>query len=93
MSGFFAICFDVREPKRLRRVADTLENFGVRVQRSLFECFLNAEELVELQGRIARIIDVKQDHVRYYPLCPKDVHKVRVDGAGRKTVDVDYYLL
>jgi CRISPR-associated protein Cas2 len=92
MSGFFAVCFDVRDPKRLRRVADEMENFGKRVQRSLFECHLNDAEFNEFKNRIAAWIDGKEDQVRYYPLCPKDIPSIIIDGTGEKTMDSDYYM-
>jgi CRISPR-associated protein Cas2 len=93
MSEFFAICFDIRDPSRLRRVADTLENYGVRVQRSLFECYLESNELADLKQQLAGLIDELEDHVRFYRLCPKDRVKMIIDGSGRKTVDHDYFLI
>lgn len=91
--SFFAVCFDICDPKRLRKISDELENFGTRVQRSLFECHLDDNELKELKERIADLIDEKEDHVRYYPLCPKDVSGLIIDGTGQKTMDPDYYLI
>ena len=37
MTTFYLICFDVRDAKRLRKIANEMENFGNRVQRSVFE--------------------------------------------------------
>jgi CRISPR-associated protein Cas2 len=91
MSGFYAVCFDVCDPGRLRRVSNEMENFGTRVQRSLFECHLEDRELEELKNRIAEWIDEIEDQVRYYPLCPKDIPDILIDGTGKKTVNSDYY--
>lgn len=91
MKNFFAICFDVCDPKRLRRVSDQMENFGSRVQRSLFECYLDHDELEELKTRIADLIDEKEDNVRYYPLCQKDVPCIVIEGHGEISVNSDYY--
>lgn len=93
MSAFYAICYDIRQPERLRRVAGELENFGTRVQRSLFECYLTDTELADLKQRILAQIDEQEDHVRFYPLCPKDIPDILIDGPGRKTLDVDYFML
>lgn len=93
MSAFFAVCFDVRNSRRLRRVSNEMENFGTRVQRSLFECHLDKDEFEGLKNRIAGWIDEKEDHVRYYPLCPKDTPCIVIDGCGKKTVDSDYYMV
>ena len=37
------VAYDITNAKRLRRVADVCENFGVRVQYSLFECRLEEQ--------------------------------------------------
>ncbi|MBM9521303.1 CRISPR-associated endonuclease Cas2 [Desulforhopalus vacuolatus] len=65
----YLICFDISDDKRLRKVAREMENFGLRVQRSIFECHLDEDELTELQKRLARIIEADQDSIRYYSLC------------------------
>jgi CRISPR-associated protein Cas2 len=87
------VTFDVRDSKRLQRVARELGNFGIRVQKSVFECHLDEEELKELQKRLAHLIDVEQDEVRYYQLCQKDVEKIRIDGQGKVSQDYDYMIV
>lgn len=87
------ICFDIHDAKRLRNVARQMENFGVRVQRSVFECHLKESELRELQKRLAAVIDEDVDKVRYYSLCGKDRNAILIDGVGRVTVDADYLLV
>ncbi|XCN71694.1 MAG: CRISPR-associated endonuclease Cas2 [Candidatus Electrothrix aestuarii] len=87
------VCFDIRNPKRLYRVARELGNFGVRVQKSIFECHLEQGQLEELQRRLAKWIDGDLDKVRYYFLCSKDVQEIIVDGPGSVTLDPDFILL
>jgi CRISPR-associated protein Cas2 len=42
------VCYDVADEKRRRLIADTLENFGVQVQDSAFECFIDTDSLSRL---------------------------------------------
>lgn len=93
MNRFYLVCFDVTDHRRLRRVADELENFGTRVQRSLFECWLDDAELEELKTRMEKHIDEDEDHVRYYTLCAKDIPNIQLDGPGAVVFDPDYHLL
>jgi len=93
MSRMFVVCFDVCDDKRLRRIARELGNFGVRVQKSVFECHLDDSELTDLQQRLAQLLDEQEDNVRYYPLCPKDVGAVLIDGPGRVSFDPDFVLI
>jgi len=87
---FVIVCYDITDDRRRCRVASELENFGCRVQYSVFECHLEEPQLRELQARLFTLLDEEEDHVRYYALCPKDEATVLVDGLGRKTPDWDY---
>jgi CRISPR-associated protein Cas2 len=86
------VCFDVCNDRRLRKVAKTLGDFGTRVQRSVFECHLNDDQLVNLQQRLAALISEEEDHVRYYPICPKDMRAIAVDGPGERTNDPGFFI-
>lgn len=54
--------------KRLRRVAKECQNYGQRVQNSVFECVLTEAQFVVLKNRLSGIIDAKKDSIRYYYL-------------------------
>ncbi len=90
---FVLVCYDIADPRRLRRVAREMENFGTRVQRSVFECYLDEQRLCELQHRLARALDIRADKVRYYTLCGRDVTGVVVDGVGSLTCDWHYRIV
>ncbi len=87
------VCYDITEDRRRLHVSLELENFGTRVQRSVFECHLEEAQLQELQKRLGAIIDETEDRVRYYTLCPKDVGEIRVDGQGQVSRDWDYHIV
>ena len=93
MKRFYMVCFDICDQRRLRRVSNALENFGRRVQRSVFECWLDDDEMAELKTRMEHLADRQDDHVRYYGLCPKDVPGICIDGQGTVTADPDYIVL
>jgi CRISPR-associated protein Cas2 len=60
---------------RLRRVANICLAYGQRVQKSVFECSLTAEQLETLRQRLAKIADPAQDSVRVYRLLePRSRH-------------------
>lgn len=81
------------DKKRLRRVAIQMENFGQRVQYSVFECYLDARKLKDLKARLKATIKKSEDHVRYYSLCNKDLKKILIDGTGTVQQEADYHLL
>ncbi|MGH8658351.1 MAG: CRISPR-associated endonuclease Cas2 [Gammaproteobacteria bacterium] len=90
---FVLVCYDISDDRRRVRVGSELENFGCRVQYSVFECHLQEPQLRELHDRLLTLIDEQEDHLRYYALCPKDERAVLVDGLGHKTQDWDYHVV
>jgi len=57
------IAYDIREPRRLRRVCKLMEAHGERLQYSVFICDLDRSELVHLRAAAERIMDLKVDSV------------------------------
>ena len=68
--------------KRLRRVARLCEDCGQRVQKSVFECLVDAARWVRFRERLAAEIDARQDSLRFYYLG--DNWKGRVEHVGAK---------
>jgi len=68
--------------KRLRRVAKACENFGQRVQFSVFECLLDPGQWAALRFRLIEEIDQAQDSLRFYFLGSN--WKQRVEHVGAK---------
>lgn len=46
---------------RLRKVAKECVNYGQRVQNSVFECILDASQLLLLKDRLVSLINEKED--------------------------------
>lgn len=74
--------------KRLRNVAKQCENFGQRVQNSVFECVLEPVNLVTLKARLEEIIDPEVDSLRYYHLGNNWKHRVEHVGA-KPAIDIE----
>lgn len=68
--------------KRLRRVAKLCENRGQRVQKSVFECLVDAAQWVALRAELVKRIDAREDSLRFYFLG--DNWKPRVEHVGAK---------
>lgn len=78
--------------KRLRHIAKECQNYGQRVQNSVFECILNEAQFVILKSKIASIIDKDLDNVRFYFLGNN--WKRRVEFIGKSTsIDVTSELI
>lgn len=81
------VCYDVSDPKRLRRVATACEDYGVRKQLSVFLCRLTATEFVKLRTRLHGLIDHGEDQVLFIPLCARCVGQIEALGRAMEAVD------
>ncbi len=78
--------------KRLRRVAKECQNYGQRVQNSVFECLIDPAQLKQLQAALQTIVDLEKDSVRYYYLGNE--WRNRVEHVGAKvTLDLEGTLI
>jgi len=68
--------------RRLRRVAKQCQNYGQRVQNSVFECLVDPTQFAELKHRLEEIAEPKTDSLRYYFLGSN--WKRRVEHFGAK---------
>jgi CRISPR-associated protein Cas2 len=69
--------------RRLRRVAQACEDYGVRVQKSVFECQVGQKEWVLLRDRLLREIKVEEDSLRFYFLDEKESQRIEHHGIGK----------
>jgi CRISPR-associated protein Cas2 len=67
----YLVAYDIADPKRLRKVARTCEDFGLRRQFSVFFCRLSATDLVRLRSRLHDVIDLDKDQILFVPLCKR----------------------
>lgn len=67
--------------KRLRKVARACQDYGQRVQNSVFECLLDSAQLTQLKHRLTELIDVEKDSLRFYQLGDKWSNRVEHVGA------------
>lgn len=68
--------------KRLRKVAKECVNYGQRVQNSVFECSLDASQLLILKNSLISLIDKEQDSLRIYHLGNK--YETKIEHYGVK---------
>lgn len=69
--------------KRLRKVAKACQNYGLRVQNSVFECVLTESHFLKLRNEISNIIDINDDSICFYFLGNN--WKRRVERIGKDT--------
>ena len=73
--------------RRLRKIARACQDWGTRVQFSVFECELTHAQWVELRHRILELMNPEEDSVRFYPLDEGLRRRIEHHGV-REPVDL-----
>lgn len=78
--------------KRLRKVAKECQNYGQRVQNSVFECLIDNARMRQLQAALEKLIDQDKDSLRFYFLGNEWRGRVIHIGA-KKSLDFEGTLI
>lgn len=78
--------------RRLRRVAKACQNYGQRVQKSVFECKVDKKTYELLEKELLDEISLSEDNLRLYRLSEPATEHVKEFGQF-KAVDFDGPLL
>ncbi|UAC49487.1 CRISPR-associated endonuclease Cas2 [Bacillus aquiflavi] len=78
--------------KRLRKVSKVCQNYGQRVQNSVFECIVDETQFATLKIKLTNIIDEEQDSLRFYQLGNNYKNKVEHIGV-KESIDLEEPLI
>ena len=78
--------------KRLGKVAKQCQNYGQRLQNSVFQCILDLARLKQLQNDLENLIDHGTDSLRYYYMGNNWRKRVQHIGA-KATTDLEDTLI
>lgn len=79
----FLIAYDIADPRRLRRVAKTMEEYGERVQYSVFICDLSRTELVHARAKVEAEMEFGADSILVIDLGEPTSAKITFVGVRR----------
>ena len=88
----YDVSIEEKGAKRLRRVAKACQNYGQRVQYSVFECVVDPAQWTVLRQRLIDEINPEIDSLRFYFLGPNWKRRVEHVGA-KKSIDFDEPLI
>jgi len=86
MSGIrhrLIVCYDIRDPVRLRRAHGTMLGYGDPVQYSVFVCDLSGTEAALMEAALLRVIRASADSVIIVDLGPASgAARLRIRALG-----------
>ncbi len=83
------VAYDITDPKRLHKVAKVCEDWGLRIQYSVFECRLEADSFTRFWDELSAAINPKLDRIIAYKICTKcarEIHSAGVQEHYEKVV-------
>ena len=75
------VAYDICDPRRLRLVAKACEDYGVRIEKSVFECDLAEETFTEFWRQLLAIVDEEEDSLIAYRVCKSCVREIQSAGV------------
>ncbi len=84
MEHLYIVTYDVRDPKRWRRLFRAMNGFGDWLQLSVFQCRLDRMRRLRLEALIQEIVNSTDDHVLIVDLGPAENVKLRVSSIGKR---------
>ena len=77
---FYLVCYDIVNNRRRTKVSNLLQGYGLRVQKSVFECVLSPDQYKTVQKRVQKLIKEQEDQIRFYPMSPRHRQLVKIVG-------------
>lgn len=79
--SWYLVGYDVRDDKRLRKVAKLLEGYGGRIQYSLFRCRLSKRQAADLKWELSRVLEI-EDSLLMTGLCERCADSLRAESVS-----------
>ncbi len=76
------VLYDIREERRLARIAKIMESYGRRVQKSVFEVYAPPSVVMGLKRRVEQVIDGEADFILLFEVCERDWQKREFFGKN-----------
>jgi CRISPR-associated protein Cas2 len=83
---WWLVCYDVRDPKRLRRAAKHMEGYGERMQYSVFRCWMTDRQTQCLRWELTEIL-APEDDVLLIPLCTECLARIQGTHSAQKQLN------
>ncbi|MCL1936177.1 MAG: CRISPR-associated endonuclease Cas2 [Defluviitaleaceae bacterium] len=78
--------------KRLQKIAKICQNYGQRVQNSVFECIVDNTQLLELKIKLKSVMNTSEDSLRIYQMGNNYKNKVEHFGI-KEALDLEAPLI
>ena len=89
----YIFCYDITDNRRRNQISKALEQFGLRVQKSIFQCDISLEKAHEIKSTLLEIMIEKEDSLLFYPVCDDCLGKAHMMGERTLLQNASYEIL
>lgn len=79
--------------KRLRKVAEACQNYGIRAQYSVFECIVEPSQWELLKNELLSIYNPEEDNLRFYYLGSNWKNRLEYFGISKNLKADDPFII
>lgn len=90
---FYVVSYDISDDRTRRKVAKTMENYGRRVQFSVFECRLSTPRFREMYGKLITLCMKPGDSIRMYTICEDCISRIHMIGVKEPAQEEDTVII
>ncbi|NJL48300.1 MAG: CRISPR-associated endonuclease Cas2 [Leptolyngbyaceae cyanobacterium SM2_5_2] len=87
------VVYDIPDDKRRTKLATFLEGYGRRVQYSVFECFMELDDMKVLYKALKRRVKPEEDSVRLYWITPDSFKRALAIGEPPIAEPPTFYIV
>lgn len=89
----YVVAFDISNGKKRNAVAKACKEWGFRVQRSVFEIFMDSSKVGEFSEKLLNLINPDRDTIRLYPLDKDNDDNIVIIGLGKPVRQLSYAIV
>lgn len=77
----YVISYDIASDRLRNKIAKILEEYGIRIQYSVFECTIGERKYMELYSKLMELMTgIEEGNIRFYFICGKCENKIKTIG-------------
>ena len=86
----YVISYDIEKDRIRNKIARTLEDYGRRVQYSVFECRIEKKQFDKLYGKLAGLMtDEEEGNIRIYNICANCETRIATIGIKKSPLSAE----
>lgn len=90
---YLVVAYDITDDKRRNRIAKVLEDYGDRVQYSVFECNIAQKHFLRMKDRLEKIMNLDEDSIIFYHLCRSCEIEIERIGVEKRRLSKENYIV